>query len=410
MNLKQEIDKIKIIDHHLHAMDPWCWNDAIGVVPPFPPHIMGLDIPSKATSLAKTRKMMGIFKELFGFPYDSVTPDNRGELEAAYEKAKVNEAELYHKAMDMAGIERANQVCISRLVLPTGLDPNRFGLIALTDGLIIPLDNTELKKPTQKANNFCMLSETFMKRFMDEHNVHPHTFDEWLNFIDFALDTLKSEGCVAAKSSCGYWRGLDFEFVSEDEARQVFDAKDTTPDRYKRLQDYLQFRVFAKCTEIGLPFHMHTGGGGQEAFMRGNDPSLLDAFMWHPAIMNCKLVLLHGGYPYCREAGFMVNAVGQRPRPMLLDLSLMWMDAQTPGSLFLRSTLRDWLESGIAHKLIYGSDGVSPMRVWISASSFREDLASALTDMVSDGLVSDEQALSMAYQVLRGNAEKLYGL
>ena len=39
MDLKREIDSIKIIDHHCHAMDVFYWKDAIGTPPPFPPHI-----------------------------------------------------------------------------------------------------------------------------------------------------------------------------------------------------------------------------------------------------------------------------------------------------------------------------------------------------------------------------------
>ena len=144
--------------------------------------------------------------------------------------------------------------------------------------------------------------------------------------------------------------------------------------------------------------------------MRGNDPSLMDKILWHPELMNTTVIMLHGGFPYCRQAGYMCASFGQRPRQLYLDTSILWMDHPTPGALSLKHTLREWLEIGLSSRLIYGSDATSPFKLWMSAMNFREDLYTVLKDMIDEGLINEIQALSMAEQVLRGNSENVYKL
>jgi uncharacterized protein len=404
VDLRSEINAIKIIDHHAHVMDPFYWNDALGEASPFPPLC---DLPGPDTHLAKTSKLLLMFRELFGFSDSVVTEENAAHLREAYDAATADEAALYHRVMDLAGIETVGILAQSRPILPPQLDPKRFRVISLADGLIIPLDNSALKKPVAKCETFIKMAEVSAEILKNDLAWHPTTFDDYLRFVSAAVERLKDKGAIALKSSCGYWRGLDFEVVDEDEARVIFDAKDSSPAHYKRLQDFLQIKVLQECGRVGLPFHMHTGAGGQEGFMGGSNPSLLDKLVWH-ADTKCTIVLLHGGFPYCGEAGFMVAGFGRRPRPLYLDTSLMWMDNPTPGALSHKHVLREWLEWGIAPQMIYGSDAPSPFRLWLSALSFREDLCAVLSDMVTESLLTEDQALTAAYQILRGNSEKIY--
>ena len=410
MDLKREIDNIRIIDDHQHGMDPFYWKDALGQAPPFPPELHGLEIPSDAMHLGKKRKLLAMYKTLYGFSHTEMTEENTKELQAMYDKSKSDEASIYHKVMDLAGIETALEVCLSRPVLPPGLDEKRFKRIALIDGFLIPLDNSELKKAHMKAGLFLTMAETFAKNMKNEMNRHPDTFDDYLKFLSALIMRLQEFGCVALKSSSGYWRGLNFDLVSEEEARGIFESKNTEQGRYKRLQDFLLKYILMEAGKTGLPFQMHSGSGGVEGFAREGDPSLFDHLLWDMDVKSTKVIILHGGFPYCREAGFMVAGFGRRPRPVYLDMSVMWMDHPTPNAASLVHTLREWLEMGLAPKLIYGSDGTSPFRLWISAMNFREDLFTALKGMVDEGLISDNQALSMAEAILRGNAKDVYGL
>jgi predicted TIM-barrel fold metal-dependent hydrolase len=253
------------------------------------------------------------------------------------------------------------------------------------------------------------MAETFIKNMQSHFDGYSTSFDDYLKFMFTIMEKIREQGCVALKMAFGYWRGINVDVVSEDEARSVFEAKDVSSERYKRLQDYLLRRILAKASEIGLPVQIHSGCTGVESFMKESDPSCLDKLLWFPDVRPARVVLLHGGYPFCREAGFMVSAWGRSPRQLYLDLSLIWMEH--PCSPYaLVGTLREWLEMGLASKLIYGSDGTSPFKLWISAMDIREALYIVLKGMIDDGLISESQALSMAEQILRGNAETVYRL
>jgi hypothetical protein len=124
-------------------------------------------------------------------------------------------------------------------------------------------------------------------------------------------------------------------------------------------------------------------------------------------------VLVHGGWPFDREAGVLL----MKPN-VYADFS-----AQT----FLRSTralaetLRAWLE-WYPEKVMFGTDAypedlmgvVAPLagweeKTWLAARTSRDALALALTAMIRDGQVTSDRAVEVARMVLRGNAQRLYG-
>ena len=104
----------------------------------------------------------------------------------------------------------------------------------------------------------------------------------------------------------------------------------------------------------------------------------------------------------------MVSDTARRPRQLYLDISLLMEHPSSPNAMV--GVLREWLEMGIAPKLIYGSDGTSPIKLWISAMNIRECLHLALKGMIDDGLINTMQALSMAEMVLYSNARKVYNV
>lgn len=408
MSLKDQIHNIKIIDDHVHVLDAAYWIDAVGEIP-FPPEVHGLEYPSAMTPLTRAKKLAAIYRDLYGFKHSAINAQNQGELQELYERSKSDEAAVYHKALDLAGIESALEICASNPELPPGLDKNRFKRVPYFDGFLIPLDNTELKKTSRKAELFINMAETFVRNAQKQLNCFPTSFDDYLKFMFTVMEKLLEQGCVALKMCFANFRSFNVDVVSEDEARNVFESGNVNPERYKHLQDYLLRRILVKAGEIGLPVQIHSGSTGIVSFMRETNPSYLDKLLWLPDVLPARVVLLHGGYPFCREAGFMVSTWGRRPRQLFLDLSVMWMDH--PCSPYaLVGMLRGWLEEGLASKLIYGSDGTSPFKLLISAMDIREALYLALKGMIDDGLIDESQALTMAELVLRGNAKAFYKL
>jgi predicted TIM-barrel fold metal-dependent hydrolase len=407
MDLKEKIYNIKIIDDHVHAFNDIYWKDAVGDLP-FSFAFDKLDIPTKTTPLTRAETLCRAYQELYDFPHPTITPDNESQLNDLYLRSKSNEAPIYHRALDRAGIEYAFEVCLSNPQLPPGLDPERFKRMPYLDGLTIPLDNSALKSASRQAKAFLSMAEAFAANLNQQLDLYPTSFQEYLMFVSTAIEKLRDEGCVAIKLNHAYWRTINISEVTHDQAREAFDSKDTSRVSYSQLQDFLIRRIIAKAGELDLPVQIHTGGIGPERSMKEGDPTCLDGFLWLPDLRQAKVVLLHGGYPYCREAGFMVSRMWKQ-RKTCLDISWMWWGHfNSPNALV--GILREWLEMGIVRRLIYGSDAGNPHQIWLSAMNIREALFLALKGMMSDGLINKEQALYMAELVLRGNAMTLYKL
>jgi predicted TIM-barrel fold metal-dependent hydrolase len=222
------------------------------------------------------------------------------------------------------------------------------------------------------------------------------------------MEKLQEQGFVGIKFNNPYWRDIAVNVINEEDARDVFESKDSSPARYRQLQDFLMRKIVAKAAELNWPVQIHAGGPGAERPMNECDPSRLDAFLWLPDIRNAKVIILHGGYPFCHEAGYMACHIWN-VRKTCLDLSWFgWGHFSSPKALV--NPLREWLELGIVRRLIYGSDAGNAVQLWISAMNFREALYLALKGMIDDGMIDETQATYMAELVLYGNAKTIYGL
>ena len=116
--------------------------------------------------------------------------------------------------------------------------------------------------------------------------------------------------------------------------------------------------------------------------------------------------MLHGGWPYVREAG----ALLQKPN-VFLDLS---QETLSFSPRTLAGWLREWLET-YPDKVLFGTDGYPysdamgwEESTWMAARNGRAALGLALTGMMQDGEISRERAGEIAAKVLRDNAAELY--
>jgi len=118
-------------------------------------------------------------------------------------------------------------------------------------------------------------------------------------------------------------------------------------------------------------------------------------------------VLLHGGWPYEREAA-LLTAV----KNVYLDTSLqseMLYPAQ------FKSVLKQFLTL-YPDKMMFGSDAFpfndalgAEESFWLAAHTSRTALAGALAELVSEHAISEDKALELAHLYLHDTAAKLYG-
>jgi len=404
MSIKEQIDSIKIIDGHVHAVDPWYWLQYVGSFP-------FADVASKLPPLGplqllnKKEVLLRGFQEIFDFPYPEINEENRGLMEKIYAESQDNEAVFLMKAMDLAGIESGLEMCLSEPVIPPGLDESRFAKAQLVDGLLIPFDNSGIEG-NKRVKEFVKMVEVYPRLMREKSDMEIQTFDEYLDFMTAALNGLVDQDVVALKMNTAYWRNLSVDVVSKDEAEDVWNKKDNSPARYKLLQDYLMRHLFATAATLELPIHIHTGPLGLTRPIGAAKPSELDSLLWLPDVKPGKVVLLHGGYPFCDEAGFMAGRAGDAPN-CYLDFSMMtFFLPGTPESI--KNIMKNWITSGLVEKLLYGSDGNNVLSTWMSAVNTRRLLTMVFDELIQEGFVDAEQAVHFANLILRDNVKKLY--
>ncbi len=134
---------------------------------------------------------------------------------------------------------------------------------------------------------------------------------------------------------------------------------------------------------------------------------LLEPLFNDPSLRKTKFVLLHGGWPFAREAAAMIL----KPN-VYLDFSMfMYLTYPVEGA----RAVRLYLESA-PEKVLFGTDA-SPFSNtigwaetdWIGAHVAREELGIALTGMMHDGEINLDRAKQIGHLVLRENARQLYG-
>jgi predicted TIM-barrel fold metal-dependent hydrolase len=401
MGLREEINSIPIIDGHVHAVNPWYWTPAVDEYP-FLDMLGKLPEPNAYSTIYRRNLLLKCYQEEYDFKYGDINPETLAELDKTYQASRSDEATYAMKAMDKAGIEKALQVG-ERPGMPPGLDPSRFAFAQLVDGFLIPLDNSGIGD-TLRAQRFVKMTTYWPNILRAELN--PESLDDYLNMVSVALTRIADSGAAALKMNFAYWRDVSFEEVSKDEAEDVWNKKDSTPRRYKVLQDYIMRHLMAKAATLGLPTHMHMGSTSITKPMQEASPARFDPFLWLPDVKPAKIVMLHGAYPYCREAGFMVGRTADAP-DLYLDISHIIY--YFPSSMeIMVGQIREWILMGIVERLIYGSDSPSPMGILMAAINVREILCRVFQKFVDEGTFSEKQAVDMATLILRNNAKKLY--
>ena len=359
-------------------------------------------------------QLVQAWKALWGFsgtaPLDS---DGMKQLSAARAKVKAKQGQHYAAwVLDQAGI---STMLGNRVAMGPGLEKPRFKWVPYIDALLFPLDNAVLET-TPDRKQFFPLEERVRALYLNAVGLKtaPATLGEYLaQVVTPTLERQKAGGAVAEKFEVAYLRGFDFADTPRSEAERIYakwiGREHADPAEYKALQDFLFRYIAAECGRLGMPVHLHTmsGGGGYFDIANGN-PLLLEPIFNDPRLRKTRFVMLHGGWPFVREAG----ALLQKPN-VYLDIS---QQALTFPPRTMATWLREWLET-YPDKVMFGTDGYPfsdsmgwEEATWIASRNARGALGLALTGMLRDGEISRDRARLLAEQVLRGTASQLYGI
>jgi len=412
--LLAEINKIKAIDNHSHppkVVAPGEKDDDYDALPCDPLE------PSDPTTVSRPEnpQYLAAWKALYNYPYDDRSPEHVRELLAAKQKVMREQGDNFPNwVLDKLGIETelANRVALGR-----GLQPPHFRWVPFDDALMYPLKTSELASESPDRKFFFQREAMLLRRYMKDvdRDALPPTLQDYASkIVTPVLELQKKNGAVAIKFEAAYLRSLDFGPSEPLEAvPQIYlhFFKGGIPPRadYIRLQNALFRYIVREAGRLGLPVHIHTGGGCGSYFMlNGSNPALLDSVLNDPSLRKTNFVLIHGGAAaFTKYTSYLL----MKPNVYADFSEQTWLLSTRK----LSEVVRDWLE-WYPEKVMFGTDlypntpEINWEEIgWQTTQSGREALAIALTGMIQDGEISRERALELARMALHDNAAKLYG-
>lgn len=204
---------------------------------------------------------------------------------------------------------------------------------------------------------------------------------------------------IAVKAQHAYNRTLYWEERDDASAATALEAvRAGKPSEATRLTlgDWCWARGVELAIEHDLPFKLHTG------YYAGNDRMPVDRIKGGHlcALLNryldCRFVLMHIAYPYCDE----LLALTKHYHNVYADLCWAWSIDPYSSSDFLRR----FIHTAPANKLFaFGGDTRWPTSATAYSIQTRRWLQYSLESEVTDGLLSEPEAIEVAGRLMRGN-------
>ncbi len=235
----------------------------------------------------------------------------------------------------------------------------------------------------------------------------PGTLDDWHAIIDWHFEKYGPRA-IALKNQMAYGRRLDFELVSAEAAAPLFerhakDDKSLTPAESKALQDHLFHYCMGKAEEYNLVVKLHTGyyaGQGSMPMHRlaANAGDVCELLRAHPKV---RFDFFHIGYPCQHE----FIAVAKQWPNAYLDMCWAWIINPAASVRFLK----EFLMAVPANKVFgFGGDFLPVEMVPGHAAIARQGIAQAVSELVDEGWMDDEDVPGIVDRVMRGNAHEVF--
>ena len=255
----------------------------------------------------------------------------------------------------------------------------------------------------QDISTVAMSSGLDLKRLRIDTGMPVATLHECYQAIDWYFES-HGQQAVATKNQSAYERRLNYENVKTEDAQSLFarfasDEHSLNAAEMKALQDHLWRYCVGKATNYHLPVKLHTGYYAGTGYMpvervRQNLGDLCPILQDFP---DTKFVLMHIAYPYQDE----LIAVAKQYANVYVDLCWAWIVNPAATVRFVK----EFLMAVPANKLFtFGGDYFSVETVVGHAEIARRGLAQALSELVDEGWLSEQEAVALVEPLMRGNA------
>ena len=400
--LLPQIEKIPMFDHHAH---PGFFDD---------PDVDAMAAPPSNLPLRErdtNPELVPAAKALFGYPYNDFSPEHAKWL--VQKKAQLRKERgvaYFDDILDKLNIE---QGVANRAMMADYLDPKRFVWVFFADSFMWPFDNSHERSRNGDQEVYIPLQEKMLHRWMQQENVSklPADFGDYLSFVSRTLEDNQKKGAIAQKFEVAYFRTTRFADPPRDQAEAVYrhyvNGGVPSEEEYRTFQDYIFRYLIREGGRLHLPVHIHSAVGVGDYFNLSESNIMnLENILRDPRYSSTTFVMIHGGYPYDRQAIWLAAR-----NNVFLDSSeteFLTYPAQ------FKNVLKLWLET-FPEKITFGTDCFPYNEIlgaeesyWLGVQTSRTALAAALAEMISAGEVSQEQALHIAHGYLHDNAAGIY--
>ena len=271
-------------------------------------------------------------------------------------------------------------------VLDTGL-PVNDPLLELIPGLRLRLFQMDpaIQKLLPQADSY----EALLKKYQE--------------LLDRAV---REDGFIGVKAHLAERVGFHARPVSSDEAEKAFAAAQAgDSDANKTIYVAIFTETLLQCQDLKIPVHVHTGftGGLWKGPISNADPFQLAPFLEENRFLQTRVILLHAGYPWTKQAGQLAHTFPH-----------VWVDMgqMTPwASLRLAECYRDVMAWAPLSKIVIGSGGHgTPEIAWLAAKTAKIALSEVMENAVRLELMTEAQAEKFGRMILHDNAARLYKL
>ncbi|MGB7847528.1 MAG: amidohydrolase family protein [Candidatus Acidiferrum sp.] len=352
-------------------------------------------------------------KALFAYPHDDFQPEHAKWLADKKKSAEQAGGVAYFDTiLDKLNVE----TCLAnRAMMAPYLDTKRFHWVFFGDSFFYPFDNSQQKSSTPDMGVYVPLQEKMLTRWKKQEGVEglPGDLTGYEDFVRRTMaDNQQKHGAVAIKFEAAYFRSLSFGDPPRAHAEAVYnkyrDGGVPTEGEYRQFQDYI-FRVMVdQAGKLHLPMHFHSAVGIGDYFsLRNGNVLNLENVVRDPRYKNVIFVLVHGGWPYEREAALMTAVKN------------VYLDTSFQSEMLYPSQFKEVLKQLLTlypDKMMYGSDAFpfndalgAEESMWLAARTTRTGLAAALAELVDEGAIRESKALELARNYLHDNAARLYG-
>ena len=223
------------------------------------------------------------------------------------------------------------------------------------------------------------------------------------------LTRSKELGVVAIKDQSAYRRPIDFSFPSRADAERVFNrlltdgrAQLAWPDA-RPLDDYLFQQSMRFACELNLPVQIHTGHvtGLRNQVDKANAAQLAPTLEAHCQV---NFDLFHGNWPYMGDLLFLAKSYPN------VYINLCWLYIIDP--IYARELLKRAVMT-VPHIKIFAFGGDywdAPEFSLAHLELAKQVIAEALTELVEESWVEEEQAVKLALDWLYNNPNRFYRL